>query len=62
MLVTLNLNHVWLIGWLAALGTFPVVLFRDVQYVPCVGSRALCTRFPACNGLWILITYWAGGW
>lgn len=62
MLVTLNLTHVQLIGWCAALGTFPVELFRDVQCVPCVGSRALCTTFSACNGLWLWITYWAGGW
>lgn len=60
MLAPLNLNHVQSIGWRAAVGTFPVELFRDVQYVPCIGSRAPCTRFSACKGLWILITYWTG--
>lgn len=34
MLVILNLNQVYLIVPCAAVGSFPVVFFGDVRYVP----------------------------
>lgn len=60
MLVILNLNQVYVIVPCAAVGSFPVVFFGDVRYVPCISSRALYTRFSAGNSLWILIAYRAG--